>query len=182
MIVQEVAKKYAHALFLSVKDRGLIDKAYDQLESLHDLVVGDRTLLNFVGSPRISGDEKAAFIRKVFAERLDVLFVEFMLVLVRKRRAAYLPEILDEFIRLVQHHKGINRVTVITAIPMDAKEEQNLTGQLAGKLGGTIELEKKIDAGLLGGAVIVTHDKIVDGSVRHELEELRDELHKLKVY
>lgn len=182
MIVQEVAKKYANALFLSVRDRGLINQAYEQLEGLRDLVVRDRTLLNFLSSPKISEDEKIALIRKVFADRLEKLFVEFLLVLVRKRRATYLPEVLDEFIRLVQHHKGINRVTVITAIPMAKAEEQSLTGQLVGKLGGTIELEKRVDGNLLGGAVIITHDKIIDGSVRHELNELRDQLRKLKVH
>ncbi|MBD3257442.1 ATP synthase F1 subunit delta [candidate division GN15 bacterium] len=182
MIVQEVAKKYANALFLSVRDRGLIDQAYEQLESVHDLIVRDRTLLNFLSSPKISEEQKVELIRKVFGDRIETLFVEFLLVLVRKRRAAFLPEVLDEFIRLVQHHKGINRVTVITAIPLVPDEETELMGKLSGKLGGSIELEKKIDAEMLGGVVVITHDHIIDGSVRHELNDLRDQLRKLKVH
>ena len=182
MIVQEVAKKYARALFMSVKDRGLVDQAYDQLQAVHDLVARDRTLLNFLSSPRVSEDDKAGLINRVFGERLERLFVEFLLVLVRKRRAVYLAEVLDEFVRLVQHHKGINRITLITAVPIQSTEETRLVGSLAGKLGGSIELEKKVDPGLLGGAVVITHDQIIDGSVRHELDELRDELRKLKVH
>ena len=38
MIAQEVAKKYAHALFMAAKDRSLIDAAYEQLEDLKALM------------------------------------------------------------------------------------------------------------------------------------------------
>jgi len=182
MIAQEVAQKYASALFMSARDRNLIDQAYDQFGSLARMFESDKSLLTFLSSPRISDEQKHTAIKNVFGLRLDALFVEFLSVLVRKRRARYLPEIIDELNRQVEYEKGITRVTVITAIPLEASEEQGLVPRLQAKSGGTVQLEKKVDPAIMGGMIVVLHDQIIDGSVRHELNLVEENLKKVKVH
>jgi F-type H+-transporting ATPase subunit delta len=108
-------------------------------------------------------------------------FVEFLLVLFDKHRINFLPEIVDQFDRLVKAEKGIAKVTVITAVPLSSGEEQGLMSTLAKKTGLTIELDKRVDPAIIGGVIIIMHDRIIDGSVRHGLNLLEEQLEKVKV-
>ncbi len=182
MIAQEVAKKYSAALFMSTKERGLVDEAYDQFSSLKIAMEQDGSLLKFLGSPRVEEDQKLQLLRTVFGDRMERLFVEFLSVLVRRRRASYLIEVIDEFNRRVEFAKGINRVSVLTAVPLAPEEESALISTLATKTGKKIELETKVDAGIIGGMVVIMADEIIDGSVKYGLSRLEEQLQKIKVH
>ena len=182
MIAQEVAKKYSHALFMSTRQRGLVDEAYEQFTGLKDAMERDSSLLKFLGSPKVEEEPKLQLLRNVFGERMEQLFVEFLAVLVRKRRAMYLLEIIDEFNRQVEFEKGINRVTVTTAVPLTPDEVTSLVSTLATKSGKKIELESKVDPGLIGGMIVIMADEIIDGSIRYGLSRLEEQLQKIKVH
>ena len=105
MLSHEVAKKYSGALFLSLKERNLVEAAYGQFADLHKLITKDKTLLNFLSAPHVLDENKQALIRKVFTNRIEQLFVEFLVVLVEKNRANFLLEIINELQRSI----GLNR-------------------------------------------------------------------------
>jgi F-type H+-transporting ATPase subunit delta len=182
MLAQEVAKTYAQALFLSVKEKSLVDSGYEQLGQLRGLVEKDPTLLNFLNAPQVLDEHKLALVRDVFTSRMERLFVEFLVVLVRKHRVGYLPEIIDEFTRLVEAENGVGRVTVITAAPLAEAERTAMSSKLAAKLKLKIELQEKLDKSIMGGVIVITHNEIIDGSVRHGLELLEEQLGKVKVH
>jgi F-type H+-transporting ATPase subunit delta len=182
MLAQEVAQKYAHALFLSVRTKNLLDQADEQFMALKTLLQRDRTLLDFLAAPQVTDEKKHALITTVFESRLERPFLEFLRIVIEKRRVKYLPNIVDEFDRLVKAAKGIARVTVTTAIPLNAAEEQGLKEKLVKKTGMKIELEKIVDPAILGGMIVILHDQIIDGSVRHGLEQIEERLGKLKVH
>jgi F-type H+-transporting ATPase subunit delta len=182
MIAAQVAKKYAHALFLSTRERGLVEQAYDQFTDLKGLLHRDPEFIRFLGSPKIEEDNKVRVIRSVFRDRLEPLFIEFLVVLVDKRRAGYVIEVIDEFERLVEFEHGIARVTVITAVPLNSQEVTALTAKLAAKTGKKVELEQKVEPEIIGGVIAIMHDRIVDGSVRRGLDLLEEQLQHVKVH
>ncbi|MBU8933673.1 MAG: ATP synthase F1 subunit delta [candidate division Zixibacteria bacterium] len=181
MLAQEVARKYAQALFMAAQSKGLIDAAHEQLEDLRKFIAEDDTLLNFLNAPQVLDENKQALIRTVFGERLEQLFVEFLVVLVDKHRVAHLAEIIDDFIRLVEAEKGIARATVITAKALDEEPRRNLIARLAAKTNLTIQIEEKIDPAIMGGMIVILHNEIIDGSVRYGLEMIEEQLAKVKV-
>jgi len=182
MIAAQVAKKYAHALFLSTRERGLVEQAYTQFTVLKDALSKDPTLIRFLSTPRIEEEHKLSVVRSVTADLLEPLFVEFLAVLVKKRRARYIIEIIDEFDRLVEFERGIIRVTAITAVPLTSQETSALTARLAAKAGKKIELEKRVDPDILGGVIVILHDEIIDGSVKRGLDLLEEKLQHVKVH
>jgi len=182
MIAQEVARTYAQALFMSAQVKSLVDSGYEQLGQLRVSLEKDPTLLNFLNAPQVLDEHKLALVRDVFTSRLERLFVEFLVVLVQKHRVGYLIGIIDEFARLVEAEKGIGRVTVIAAVPLTDSERDSLRTKLAAKLKLTIEFEEKLDKSIIGGVIVITHKEIIDGSVRHGLELLEDQLSKVKVH
>jgi len=182
VIAQEVARKYAGALFDSASDRNLLDQAYEQIAQLGELLESDRTLLTFLLSPQVLDKNKQSLVRDVFGSRMEPLFVEFLIVLLDKRRTRYLPEVIVEFNRLVEDAKGISRATVITATPLAESERERLTTRLADRSGRSIKLESKVDSSILGGMIVMIDGKIIDGSVRHGLDLIEEQLGKIRVH
>lgn len=181
MLAQEVAKKYSTALFNIVREKGLIDVAFEQFENLDKLVNNDPSLLQFLLAPHILDQNKVALLKDVFKERLDPLFLEFLLVLVQKHRIGFLHEIIEEFRYRVADARGMLVAKVTTAVPMNDRDRADLTAKLAAKTGKSIELEETVDPAIMGGMIVILGDQIIDGSVRHGLSLLKDELMKLKV-
>jgi len=182
VLSQEVAKKYSSALFLSLKERNLLDDAYEQFNSLKELLDFDKTLLNFLSAPHVLDEQKLNVIRKVFSSSLNELFVEFLVVLVDKNRVNFLPEIINELKRMIEAEKGIGRVTVISAVALNETERKNLSEKMAKKTGLKIILEERIDRSIIAGMIIILHNEIIDGSTKHKLDLLEDQLSKVRVH
>ena len=182
MLVWEVAKKYATALFLSVKEKGKVNEVDTQMLALKQVLAADRALLDYLAAPQIPDENKLELVTTVFESRLDRVPYEFLMLLVRKHRADYLPEIIDEFDRLVKVEKGIGLATAVTAVPLTGDEEQRLVEKLVARSGLTIELQKKVDPSIIGGMIVIMHNEIIDGSVRHGLNELEEQLSRVRVH
>lgn len=181
MLSQEVARRYARALFDSAREHNLLVEADEQFLALKAVLDKDRSLIDFVSAPQVPDERKIALIRDIFGKRMDRLFVEFLLVLLEKHRFIFLPDIVDEFDRLVKAEQGIVKVAVTTAVPLTASEEKALSARLASKTGMKIELAKRVDPAIIGGVIIIMHDQIIDGSIRHGLNLIEDQLEKVKV-
>ena len=182
MLAQEVARKYAQALFLSSREKNRLDTAFEQLSDLGEFVITDKTLLEFLTSPKVMESHKQQLVKSVFSERLDRLVLEFLGVLVDKKRITFLPEIIDEFVRLVEAENGIARVTVVTAVSLNDIERQNLLSALARKTSKKIQLEEKLDDSIIGGMIVIMYNEIIDGSVRHGLNLVQEQLGKVRVH
>ncbi|MCP4704279.1 MAG: ATP synthase F1 subunit delta [candidate division Zixibacteria bacterium] len=182
MLAQQVAKKYSVALFDLAAEKGLLDSAWDQFGSLGEYLNAESTFLDFMSAPQVPDQDKEDLVTKVFSDKLETCFFNFLMVLVRKRRVGFLPEIIDELDRLIRAAKGISRATCITVDPITDSERQKLINELAQKTSLKIELEEKIDKSILGGMIIILHNQIIDGSVRFGLDQLKNRLMKVKVH
>ena len=91
-------------------------------------------------------------------------------------RLAHFDEIADCYIQEVEASRGILKAVVTTAAAIDEGTEDKLRGALERVTGKTIRLESKVDPEVLGGVVVVLGDQLIDGSVRREIERLREEL------
>jgi len=182
MLAQQVAKKYSTALFELAREKNLVDAAWDQFNAIAEFLEKDRTLLDFMEAPQVPDERKLALVRKAFADRMDKTFYDFLLVLVDKRRFKYLPEIVDYFDTLVREDKGIARAVCLTAVPITDAERQKLIASLQRKTSLKVELEEKIDKSILGGMIVMLRNQIIDGSLKHGLDLLRNRLLKVKVH
>lgn len=181
MINHEVARKYAQALFDSAKTKSILANAEEQLADLLKIIKSDRTFMDFLTSPQATDESKVELVRNVFTDKMERLVVEFLIVLLEKNRIGFLVEIIDDFIHLAEAEKGIGRITVYTAVEMLEDERQKLKSSLLAKSGLKVVLEEKIDKSIMGGMIVVMHNKIIDGSVRYGLEQIEDKLSKVRV-
>ncbi|MSQ41554.1 MAG: ATP synthase F1 subunit delta [Dehalococcoidia bacterium] len=83
--------------------------------------------------------------------------------------ASYLRELWDA-------ERGVERAEVRTAVPLDDEQRRRMAQRLSARSGRTVEIEAVVDPALLGGAVIRIGDRLIDGSTRGRLRELRERL------
>jgi F-type H+-transporting ATPase subunit delta len=182
MIAQQVAKKYAGALFRLASERNMMDLAWKQFNDLAEYLEKDDTFLDFMAAPQVPDQNKERMITQAFAGLFEKPFFNFMMVLVRKRRITYLIEIIEEYDRLVRAEKGIAKATCITTTGLSDSERGKVIEKLATKTSLKIELEEKVDKSIIGGMIIIFHNQIIDGSIRYGLRRLKNKLMQVKVH
>ena len=91
-------------------------------------------------------------------------------------RVNALPEIADHFDALKAEVENTVDVTVTSAVPMSAEQQQAVKTALQARLGRNVSLSTEIDESLIGGAVIRAGDVVIDGSVRSRLNGLANAL------
>jgi F-type H+-transporting ATPase subunit delta len=103
----------------------------------------------------------------------------FLLQVAEKHRDASLPAILREYVELAKEDKrNLLMADVTTALPLTEIQEQALAEKLAAMTGRTIKIRQHVDSSILGGIVVRVGDKLLDGSVSHQLAVLQADLLK----
>jgi len=177
-----VAHRYAHALFQVAINREIVDMMASELFQLRSFAEKDGHFLQFLEAPQILREDKAKLIKTLFATRLSQPMVSFILLLIEKNRIEFLAEIAREFEELLENYRDIIKARVTTAVPVDDKFKELLRIKLERLTGKKIEVIHRIDREIIGGIVVQLNFKVIDRSVRYELESLRHDLMSLKVY
>ncbi|ASQ91478.1 F0F1 ATP synthase subunit delta [Prosthecochloris sp. GSB1] len=171
-----VSRRYATALLDVAEEGGFIDTVTADLEVIGDTVAGSRDLLNMLKSPLLKGDLKARVFKEVFKGMLSEQTLRFIDLLCRKKRAALLAEVIEEYGALRDERNGIVNVDVHSAVELDDEQSKKLINELAAYTGKKVRANLSLDEQLLGGVTVKIGDTILDGSVKHQLEMLRDAL------
>jgi len=177
-----VAHRYAHALFSVALARDMVDIMASELFQLKSFSEKDRKFTSFLEAPQVLTEHKLDLIKRLFTTRLSQPLVSFLLLLVEKSRIDFLSEIADEYEELLEYHKGIIKARITTAVAVDDDFKQLLKAKLERLSGKQIEVIHKIDKSIIGGIIVQLNYKIIDRSVRHELNSLKHDLLALKVY
>jgi F-type H+-transporting ATPase subunit delta len=162
---RNVAVRYAQALLDVAIDRGKVDGITESFDGIIEAVAGLTDLRVFMQSPQVRTQEKKALIESVFADRVEPAMLHFLELLLDKGRIMHLADIHEEYTTLVETHRGMQRVRVVTAVPLADDLEQKLAQKLASLTGKSIILDKKVDPSVIGGVCVTLGDQIIDGTI-----------------
>ena len=182
MITSEIAKRYAHGLFLFALEKNAVDMLAGEIKQVDNLLEADKSLLNFLAAPQVRDQDKFAVVRTVFSGKVSDILKEFLLLIVAKRRDTYLHEIAGAFEDLVLEHNGYVRTRVITAVPISKDQADRLVRKLEAKTNKKVMLYTDVDPSIIGGVVVFLGDQVIDKSIRHQLDLLKDKLQSVKVH
>jgi F-type H+-transporting ATPase subunit delta len=176
-----VAKSYARALYESLQEQHASVEAIDTLEeqfgAFVDAVEKSREAKMALYSPVTSGKEKVAIIQKVSqAMSVSGLLPNFLELLARKDRLAILPELRKTFHEVRLAAEGGMLGQVISAEPMEPKDVESLAQSFSKKLGKRVAFQVSTDASLLAGMKVVVNGVTYDGTLRAQLQKLRDQV------
>ena len=169
------ARRYAEAAFQVAQRDGAVDVWRRELEAAA-VIAGQAAIGRTLANPAIALEIRSAAVETTFGRVASRPVTNLILLMLRRGRIQDLPRVADEFRRLDNAHQGITIATATAAAPLSADEVAALTQRLESSTGGRIELDVKVDPGLLGGLVVQVGDRLIDGSVRGRLERLRNQL------
>ena len=175
MIGSDIAKRYARALFDIAREDDAIEAIYGELEGFCSLLAENADLAEFFANPVFDSSDKTAVIGEILKKvKASVTTSNFLKLLVEKRRIDALGQIEECYRRYMDDVLGKVRVNVKTAFPLSSELSEKTMKQMEGLTGKSIEMVVDEDPSLLGGVVIGVGDTLYDGSVRAQLNSIRE--------
>jgi F-type H+-transporting ATPase subunit delta len=182
MIESQVARRYATALFRTAKRVDQVDKILDDLKAIADLLRKDPNLKNFLEAPQILDQYKRELFTTAFKDLVSEALFSFLILVLDKHRIQYLLAMAKEYEELVKEDQGILPARIITARELDPVFRNKLKEELEKSTGKKIEMLLKIDPQIIGGMIVILGNKIIDRSIKHQLDELKEDMLALTVH
>ena len=174
MAKKAYGRRYAQAAFeiaLSRKELELWSKDLKQIAGLAQ----DRGLLAALESPKFPISAKISILSEKLGN-INPLAFNMACLLVVKGRLKLVNKIAEEYDRFLNIHLGIEHAEVTTAVPIADVEMETLAERLSTLTGKKVLLKSRVDRGLIGGIITRFGDKLIDGSVRNRLQNLKRQM------
>jgi F-type H+-transporting ATPase subunit delta len=172
------APRYARA-FAEVAEAAKLDAgaAQQQMRDFAQTLADSSELREILENPSIEMAGKLKVL-DAMAGRL-AMFPQvryFLAVILEHQRLTELDEILTEYKQVVDEHAGATEARITSARPLNAEDRAQLEAQIAKLAGARVRARYAEDPTLLGGAVVEIGSTVYDGSLRAQLQQLKQKL------
>ena len=177
MIDTTLAKRYAQALVEIGEEQNALDGYGRDLTALTELVAESKDFREVLINPVFPKEDKKKIANSIL-EKLgtDRMVINFINLLIDRKRIDQLEGIEKAYHQRVDEIRGITRGEVASASPLDDAELDRIRQALSDISGKDVRLSARVDPSLIGGLVAKVGDKVFDGSIRSQLNELKDSL------
>lgn len=173
----DTSKAYADALYSLAMDAHNEAATLDALREAAAILRDTPEAMNLLASPSIPKDERLQILSNAF-EGMTEPAMGFIHVLVAKGHIRQLNDCIKAYEELHDAAKKLATAYVTSAVALDEAEKKELTMKLEQRLGRTIRLVCSVDPSLLGGLVVQVDGRIIDGSLKHRLHEIKEVMNR----
>ena len=176
MLNIQLASKYATAIFEIAKDENNLDGYDKDLSKVRADVFAIPEAVKFFQNPLIPQLAKKDLLKRAFDGEISATIMNFLMLLVDKKRIGVFNEIYDIFTALKNKEQGILIADVTSAFPLTKKQQDALIRKLAsltGRKADKVKLRPHKDTSILGGLILKIGDKRIDGSAAGRLRALQ---------
>lgn len=181
MLNKSVARRYAEAFFSIAREANKIDEFQQELEKIVSAIDETESLKEYFAHLLIPAKAKKEVATKIFGGQISQLTLNFLLMVIDKRRETYIGVITDEYKAMADESRNITKAELVTAVAVADEDVKALAEKLSATMGKTVQLELKVDPALIGGLKLKMGDKIVDGTVAKRLQLLKNQLIQAKI-
>ena len=168
-----VGSRYAKSLLNLAIENGQLEPVYNDMLLIRSVSKSNPDFVNMLESPLIKTDKKQSIIKLLFEGKVHELTMKFMMLMAEKKREGYLDDISFSFVDQYKQHKNIVTAVLSSAFKLDSDTKSKILSIIKESFNGTVEIEEKIDANLIGGFKIKIGDRQVDASVQRKLNDLK---------
>ena len=166
-----LARPYAKAVFQLATEKGNLDDWADYLQSMRQILSTEKVNA-FILSPSISVDVKIEKVSALFGKTLDKLAIQFLELLIRRKRVTLIDSICTVFEDLKNVHENVLNVECYSAYSLTAAQKNEIKKTLEKKFSSKIELQVIEDTNSKGGVLLKAGDTVIDSSVAGRLHKL----------
>ncbi len=173
---ERAAEAYAQAMLEIARADGNLGGVEDDLFRFARTFEGSDDLRMALTDPQLPVERRIAVIDELMGHKALATSVALVSMVVAAGRAAELPGIVGHFVELAAAERRHEVAEVRSAIPLDDAQIERLAAALGRATGKDIEVKVVLDASVLGGLVARVGDVVIDGSVRHRLEQMKESM------
>ncbi len=172
--VSGLAERYAAALFELADERRALDAVAGDLRELRAMLAGSGDLLRLVRSPVLSRAAQGKAIEALAEQAsLSKLTRDFLAIVARNRRLFAVPAMIEAYLDKLAARRGEVTAEITAAQALTEAQQNNLGEQLRRVVGGRVAIEVRVDPSLLGGMIVKIGSRMVDGSLKGQLQRLQ---------
>lgn len=173
---RRAAKRYARALFRTALAKNVVPQISDDLHTLTQALKNSERFRKFLKSPDSTPEAKKHLFNAALDNKANPLTKDFIRLLVDKNRDEEILAVKLEFDQLRRDHENVTRALVQSAIELDQNQKDTIVQTIAQKTGRNLEPEFTVDPALIGGVKVTYGDYVLDGSVRGQLDKMKERL------
>jgi len=174
----ETSKAYADALFSLAMENGQEEEILQALCLIEEVFTAQPDAPALLASPSIPKDERLAVLERAFEGQIPPVALNFMQVLCRNGHVSGWADVFSAYQELYDAARKLSTAYVTSAVKLTENEVTEIKNKLEKRLGRSLRMECSVDASLLGGLVIRVDGKVIDASIRHQLDEIKEVMNR----
>ncbi|AFW96740.1 ATP synthase F1 subunit delta [Dolichospermum sp. UHCC 0684] len=169
----EVSQPYAQALLSIAQSQNLTEEVGGDARTFLSLLTGSQELTSFLSNPFVKPENKKNVLKQLLGEGVNLCLRNFLLLLVDRRRIAFLEPILQQYLVLLRQLNQTVLAEITSAVPLTQTQLQAITEKVITLTKARqVELATKIDSDLIGGVIIKVGSQVIDASLRGQIRRL----------
>jgi F-type H+-transporting ATPase subunit delta len=173
-VTNTYARAFADVVFDGRLDAG---RTLQEAQALAELVAGSKMLREVWETPSIAAEQKRAVLDAIVGrESISRPVRNFVAVLIDHRRVAFLGPIVKQFEQELNLRMGFAEAEITSARPLGDSERRALEAEVEKLIGKKVRARYTQDPAVLGGAIVKVGSTIYDGSIKGQLERIKESL------
>jgi F-type H+-transporting ATPase subunit delta len=176
-LASKIAAPYARALFDFSVEKNIMHQITADFQNLEIFLNEADELTDYLNNPLITQDAKREILAKTLQSQINAETFKFLMVLVDRDRINLLKSVISNYLELVYETASIKTIEVLTAAPFSNSQKNTLIQKLKELTNAReIRLIINVDSSLIGGFLIKTESKVIDFTVKNQLQQLAKHL------
>ena len=166
---KQLIKKYALSLYEIGKNEGVLEEIKSGIKTLDSLQKESSVFRYFLLTKKITEKNKKLILSDIFKKQISPHLLELI----------FLSAIISRFFIVLSNQADIVPVRIITSNKLDHEANQALVSKIESKLSRKINAKNEVDPKIIGGVKFMIGNKVIDGSVSHQLRKIKNALEQV---
>lgn len=176
-LASKIAAPYARALFDFSVEKNIMHQITADFQNLEVFLEESNELMEYLSNPIVSQDAKSEILTKTLKSQVNAETFKFLMILVKRDRINLLKSVIANYLNLVYETASIKMIEVSTAFPFANLQKNTLIQKLKELTNAReIRLVITVDSSLIGGFLIKTESKVIDFTIKNQLQKLAKHL------
>ena len=176
-LTSKIAAPYARALFDFSVEKNIMHQITADFQNLDIFLKDTPELLECLNNPIVKQNVKSGILTKALKSQLNTETFKFLMVLLERNRINLLTTVIDSYLELIYQTASIKMIEVSTASAFTNLQKDTLIQKLKELTNAReIRLVINVDSSLIGGFLIKTESKVIDFTVKNQLQKLAKHL------
>jgi F-type H+-transporting ATPase subunit delta len=176
-LTERIASPYARALFDFSVEKNIMHQITADFQNLDVFLNESNELMDYLSNPIVSKNAKMEILTKILKSQVNTETFKFLMILIERGRINVLKAVIATYLELVYKTASIKTIEVATAYPFANLQKNTLIQKLKELTNAReIRLVITVDSSLIGGFLIKTESKVIDFTIKNQLQKLAKHL------